>query len=150
MEEIVIRPSFKFIKAGYVIVALCLVGAVVAHLQFFPQGIPWLPAIAALLFIFPIERHMRRQFTKTIIAGDKLRYSTGAVSKSTRTIQLSKIQDVRVDQSLWQRISGIGDVSIETAGETSRLTLENIDGPQAVADEIIEAAQKGSATRDKV
>jgi hypothetical protein len=28
----------------------------------------------------------------------------------------------------------IGNLSIETAGETSRLVIENIDEPQAVAD----------------
>ena len=30
----------------------------------------------------------------------------------------------------------MGDLSIETAGETSRLTIRNIDGPQAVAERI--------------
>jgi uncharacterized membrane protein YdbT with pleckstrin-like domain len=75
------------------------------------------------------------------LAGDKLRYESGALSKTTRTIQVSKVQDVRVDQSLLQRLIGTGNLSIETAGETSRLTVENIDDPGAVADAITEASQ---------
>ena len=67
-------------------------------------------------------------------------------SRSTRNIQLSKIQDVRVDQSLTHRMLGIGNLSIETAGEASRLALRNVDSPQQLADEIMSRAQKGTAT----
>ena len=75
------------------------------------------------------------------MVGDKLRYETGMLSKATRTIQLSKVQDVTVRQSLGQRIAGVGDLSIETAGESSRLTFPNIDGPQVIADRIIETGR---------
>jgi hypothetical protein len=36
----------------------------------------------------------------------------------------------------------MGDISIETAGESSRLTMSGIDRPQVVADQILEAAHK--------
>jgi hypothetical protein len=36
---------------------------------------------------------------------------------------------------------GIGNISIETAGESSRLTLENIDEPRAVADRILDTSR---------
>ena len=76
------------------------------------------------------------------MVGDKLRYETGMLSKATRTIQLSKVQDVTVRQSVAQRMGGVGDLSIETAGETSRLTFPNIDGPQAIADKIIDESHR--------
>jgi uncharacterized membrane protein YdbT with pleckstrin-like domain len=56
------------------------------------------------------------------------------------------VQDVRVDQKMLQRLFDIGDISIETAGEASRLTLHNIDKPQTLADEIMNRAQKGAAS----
>ena len=77
------------------------------------------------------------------VSGDRLRYETGMAAKSTRTIQLSKLQDVRVDQGIWQRILSIGDLSLETSGETSRLTIRNIDNAQAVADELTNRSQAG-------
>ena len=77
---------------------------------------PWLPAVAALLLIWPLNRHARRQFIKVTIEGEKLRYETGWLAKSTRIIQLPKVQDVRVNQTVMQRIFGVGDVAIETAG----------------------------------
>ena len=37
-------------------------------------------AVPALLLIWPIRRHIARQFTKATIPGDKLRYEVGALS----------------------------------------------------------------------
>lgn len=141
MNEVLIRPTLKFIKLGYVAVLL-LIG-VAAWFGFFYQNpaMPWIPAVAALLDLWPITRHIRRQSTKLVVSGDKLRYEAGFLSKSTRTISLAKVQDVSVHQTLFQRMTGTGDLSIETAGESSRLTVRSIDGPQKVADEIHTASE---------
>jgi uncharacterized membrane protein YdbT with pleckstrin-like domain len=93
-----------------------------------------------LILLWPIKRHLRRQTVKLTLAGDKLRYETGLASKSTRIIQLPKVQDVRVIQSIMQRILNVGDVSIETAGENSRLVVENLDGPRQLAEQLTDAS----------
>jgi hypothetical protein len=46
-----------------------------------------------------------------------------------------------------QRMFKVGDISIETAGETSRLTIPDVDNPQSVADEILNRAQQGPVER---
>src|SRR5712692_3606992 len=145
VPDMVIRPSLKFIKAGYVLIIVLILLAVAVAASDSTSNLRYLPIAPALLLIWPVERHIRRQFTKITLEGDKLRYETGFTTKSTRTIQLSKVQDVTVVQSFRQRIFGIGDLSIETAGETSRLTIRDIDRPQAVADRIMEASQKGDS-----
>lgn len=145
MEELVVRPSTKFIKIGYLVVILLVIAAAIGQSQIeLPKGWPlWaMPVAVALLLLWPASRHWRRQFTKMTMVGDKLRYETGILSKATRTIQLSKVQDVTVRQSLGQRLAGVGDLSIETAGESSRLTFPNIDRPQAIADQIIDESHK--------
>jgi uncharacterized membrane protein YdbT with pleckstrin-like domain len=88
-------------------------------------------------------RALHRQMTTVTITGDRLRYETGIMTKSTRTIQLPKVQDVRVDQRLGQRFFRVGNLSIETAGEASRLTIPDVDNPQALADTILDHSQKG-------
>lgn len=149
MADRVIRPSMKQIKVGYLLAVLVVVAAVVIHAKYLEQQtpFPWLPAVSLLVLMLPIRRHIKRQAIKVTIDGDKLRYEAGLLSKTTRNIQLSKVQDVRVDQSIGQRILGVGDISIETSGETSRLTVDNIDGPQGVADEIIAASQEHGSTQ---
>lgn len=149
MADRVIRPSLKQIKAGYVLAVIVILAAVAAYAEYAdPDKYPrWLPAIAVIALLVPIRRHIRRQAVKVTITGDKLRYDLGLLGKTTRNIQLSKVQDVRVDQSLGQRLLGVGDISIETSGEASRLTLQNIDSPHAVADEIIAASQEHGKTQ---
>jgi uncharacterized membrane protein YdbT with pleckstrin-like domain len=145
MEDAVIRPTMKFIRLGYALVLLLIVACVVLFFTMTGpdsewRNRPWILAAPVLLLIWPIRRHIARQFTKATIAGDRLRYEVGAMRKSTRNISLPKVQDARVDQSVTQRMFGIGDLSIETAGESSRLTIRNVDRPQQVADEILAAS----------
>src|SRR6266536_2203048 len=128
MEEPVIRPTMKFIKIGYAANILLNLAAGKVQNQradALPPILPsWLiPGIFALLLVWPASRHLGQRFMKMTMQGDKLRYETGMLSKATRTIQLSKVQDVTVRQSLAQRMAGVGDLSIETAGESSRLTV---------------------------
>ena len=147
MADVVVRPTTKFIKAGYVAVLLLTVAAFLGYRQYMqgqedPMLRPWAPAVILVLLLWPFSRQMRRLASKLTISTDKLRYETGFLAKSTRTIQVSKIQDIRVDQTFGQRIFGVGSLSIETAGEASRLTIHHIDRAQAVADEIMERSQK--------
>ncbi|MGD0497752.1 MAG: PH domain-containing protein [Bryobacteraceae bacterium] len=147
MPDITVQPTAKFIKAGALLVAAAVVGHVILYVAREkaspPAWVIWLPA---LLMVLPAAYWVRRRFTKLVIAGDRLRYETGMASRSTRTIQLSKIQDVRVGQRISQRLFDVGDLAIETAGEASRLTLHNMDRPQALADEIMDRAQKGTGS----
>jgi uncharacterized membrane protein YdbT with pleckstrin-like domain len=146
VTDITIRPTAKFIKAGAVVAAVIFLGLEIAYFVYWSDQPRALLAVPPLVFLWPVVRAIRRNFTRTTIAGDRLRYELGTVAKSTRNIQLSKIQDVRVDQRLMQRVFGVGNLSIETAGESSRLTLFNVDDPQKLADEILGRAQHGTAT----
>jgi uncharacterized membrane protein YdbT with pleckstrin-like domain len=118
-------------------------GLEAAYFTYWSDQPRWLVALPPLILLWPGWRAVRRSFTKAVIVGERLRYESGVVSRSTRNVQIPKIQDVRVDQTLIQRMFGIGDLSIETAGETSRLTLQNVDSPQKLADEILDRAHHG-------
>jgi len=143
MTEMKIRPSAKLLMPLYVLaIALAIV------LEVYRQGLQpelvYLHAIPAFLLLWTIFRHLQLTLTTLTVSAGKLRYQSGFLSRSTRTMEIKKVQDVRVDQSLGQRILGVGDISIETAGESSRLTMVSIDRPQAVADKILEAAHQSA------
>jgi len=133
-----------------VIVLLVICAALFVHYkylvdQYQPQY-PYLPIASLFLLLWPIKRHFRRQTIKLTISGDKLRYETGLTSKSTRIIQLPKVQDVRVIQSLTQRMFDVGDMSIETAGESSRLVVDNLDAPRQLAEQLTDATAHPPST----
>jgi membrane protein YdbS with pleckstrin-like domain len=152
MAEMIIRPTMKFIYMGYLVVMVIVVASVVALERIsMPAGIPpairpWIPWLPALLLLWPLKRHFLNRLTKMTILDDKLRYERGLMSRTTRTILISRVQDVTVHQRIGQRIFGVGDVSVETAGEASRETICNIDRPQEIADHINEHSQKGPAS----
>jgi uncharacterized membrane protein YdbT with pleckstrin-like domain len=148
VPDLTIQPTMKFIKAGTLLVALVVLALEIGCVLSWNHavGSPLIMLAPPLFFIWPLSRVLRRRFTKTTITGDRLRFESGVTSKTTRNIQMSKIQDVRVDQSMWQRLFNVGDISIETAGESSRLTVHNVDNPQALADEILNRSQRAAIT----
>ena len=138
-----LRPSIKLIKLVYILSLVAAVAIAVYLLSIHDRddrlwALLLLPAIA---FVFAGIRHVRRRLTKLTILGDRLRYESGLFSKTTRTIELAKVQDVRVDQTFGQRMLNIGDLSLETAGETSRIVMQSIDRPQEAADHILELSR---------
>jgi len=94
--------------------------------------------IPLYLVITATSQMVRNRFTTMQISGDRLKYEAGMASKTARSIPLHKVQDVTVKQSFGQRVLGLGDLSIETAGETSRLTIEQIASPRVVAEQILD------------
>jgi uncharacterized membrane protein YdbT with pleckstrin-like domain len=138
---VVVRPSLRLVRPFYY---LSFVSAAVLYgfINNSEGRQHWPLIFPGLLLLWTLRQHIRQHFHVMTIGGGKLRYETGMLSKSTRTMDLAKIQDVRVNQSLWQRMFGTGTIAIETAGETGGLAMANIDQPQTVADYILEAAGK--------
>ena len=79
-----------------------------------------------------------------------LRYRHGFLVQTTRAMELRKIQDVRVERTLVQRMWGIGTLILESAGESSRLVVADIDNPQRAADAILQAGRQEGISKDHV
>jgi uncharacterized membrane protein YdbT with pleckstrin-like domain len=142
-RAMVIRPSLKFVKLSYVfslLLAVALGGYILAYPKPADQtGFDaryWGFLLPAVWMFFTFVQHMKKRLVKITIMDDRLRFERGFFSKSTETIDLEKIQEVRVNQTLWQRMVGIGDLMLETAGKSSGNGMESIDNPQGVADYI--------------
>jgi uncharacterized membrane protein YdbT with pleckstrin-like domain len=145
-----IRASTKFIKLGYVFCLAMAVGIAAFLKSTGPtdEHFWWVLVVPAFLMVILMMRHLKRRMIKLEILGDRVRYESGFFSKMTRTEQVIKLQDVRVDQTLGQRMMGIGDLSFETAGGASRIVMHSIDNPQAAADHIMELAKAQSLRPD--
>ncbi|MEO8096390.1 MAG: PH domain-containing protein [Acidobacteriota bacterium] len=141
------RASLKMVKLGYVL-CLLLGAGIAAYLLAGPKPENWMwavLAIPALLLVFAGIRHMQRRLAKLVVLSDRLRYESGLFAKTTRTMELSKIQDIRVDQTFGQRLLKIGDLSLAALGGASPIVILSIDRPQAVADHILELSRTRKA-----
>jgi membrane protein YdbS with pleckstrin-like domain len=143
-----IRPSVKFVMLGYagcVLLEIALAVIVYKYVTNQPENTMLAVTVIPLIFtLFVAVRHIQRRVTKITVLTDRLRYESGFFSKTTRTVELAKVQDVSVKQTLTQRMMNGGDISLETAGGSSRMVMSVIDRPQAAADHILELARAAS------
>ena len=145
-ELLEIRPTMKFILVGYAVTIVLLLGAL-AWWNANQRDPAYLGVVgvALLLLLWPANKHLHRQRIRCRLQGDQLKFEQGLISTSVKTLPVSRIQDVTVRRSVVQRMFGIGDLRIETAGQSSALEIDNIDNPQAVADRILSAAAPSQA-----
>jgi len=138
-----IRPTSKFVVFTYVVTVILGALACAAWYSKAAQVeyLYLILGLGALALFLAAKRHVRLQFTSLTYDGHSLKYQDGFFAKSTRMLNLTKIQDVRVDQGVMDRMLGIGTVTFETAGDSSRLVMENVDRPQDVAHRILSLAQ---------
>jgi membrane protein YdbS with pleckstrin-like domain len=141
-----LRPSLKFVKLSYVLCLLLAIGLGV--LMVMEKDNPdiqewgkWTFIVPAILAFFTLIRHIQKRMIKVTITNDRVREEIGLFSKSTRTIELVKIQEVTVQRTIWQRIFGLGDLSMQTAGSSSNIAIHSIDRPQRAADHILEMSR---------
>jgi len=142
--DVVLRPSIKLLQVAYALILILALAIATYWKKADPPPtveIWWPLALPGVLLLWVIVRHLERRTTKLSIAGDRLRYESGIFSKTSRTMEIHKVQDVRVDQTMGQRMMSVGNLSIETAGDASRITMENIDAPQRAAEKILDLAR---------
>lgn len=141
-----IRPSTKAVKIHYVLAILLAAAGYGLRYQYttkMPVAAEYaIYGAAALWLLSSIFRHLGLMFSSLASDGEKLIHEEGFLSKSTRSMNIAKVQDARVEQSVGDRLLGVGTLTLESAGETGRLTMTNIDQPQRVADHILLLARQ--------
>lgn len=79
---------------------------------------------------------IKRSTTRYNVTDDRIHIRTGIVSRREHSTQLSRIQNVNVTQSMFQRLLGIGDVDWDTAGteeSSSDFTFRGVADPSELA-----------------
>lgn len=75
-------------------------------------------------------RAIRAAADEFVVTDRRVIHKMGLVAHETRQCPLSKIQDVTVDQSVWGRLLGYGDLGIETASERGQILFPRIRDPE--------------------
>ena len=132
-----IRPTLKFIKLGYIAAAL---GAIllVALLALTPISM-WISVMfGLLLFLIPGYFHLRQRMVSYSLTDQCIEVDSGLISRTTRNVPLTRIQDVTVSASVMQRLLNFGDVVIDNASEDGgKVIIKNIDSPRQYADKLL-------------
>jgi uncharacterized membrane protein YdbT with pleckstrin-like domain len=134
----VIGPTLKFVKLGYVAAALgaFLLVVLLAVTHLLPI---WLAVVFGFaLFLIPAYFHLQQRLIKYSLKDDCIEVDSGLISRTTRNIPLTRIQDVTVTSGMLQRILNFGDVVIDNASEDGgKVVIKNIDSPRKYADRLL-------------
>lgn len=143
MKPLVIRSTAKVVMAWLFFSTLLLLA-----IAYFLYTRNWEPNSLLGLFAIPIGidvwvtfRLFQLQTRQIVLSEDMLRFESGFLGKSQRNLMLTKIEDVRVAQSVGQRLLGVGDLAVQATGDSAPLCLDNIDNARAVAERILTAAK---------
>jgi uncharacterized membrane protein YdbT with pleckstrin-like domain len=81
---------------------------------------------------------MQQRLITYSLRDDCIEVDSGLISRTTRNIPLSRIQDVTVTSGVWQRLLNFGDIVIDNASEDGgKVVIKNIDSPRVYADRLL-------------
>jgi uncharacterized membrane protein YdbT with pleckstrin-like domain len=140
------RPSWRALMSfyaggiGLAVVVLLILGLAAGE---------WTLAavIAALLVALTlVVGYLRRVSTKYLITNQRLRISRGVVRRHVQETRLERVQNVNYQQSVLDRVLGVGTVDFDTAGtDDSEFRFEWVDGPEEVVRAVDRAVEEARA-----
>ena len=139
-----ICPTLKFVYFGYAL-AVAAAFVLVALLTFFVPGfVPVIGVVVGVgLLLIPAYYHMRQKLIKYSLTDTTLEIDRGLISRTTQNVPLRRVQDVTVTATLFQRLLGYGDISIDNASEDGgKIVLDNVDSPRKYADQILKQMRR--------
>jgi uncharacterized membrane protein YdbT with pleckstrin-like domain len=115
------------------VMAVITIGGTAAAAAFLGVGVPFyaIAAVALVLFIWlTLAPYIVWRSTHYVLTDKQVLIRKGVFSREERGIPLSKVNDVRTNQSLFDRIIGSGTILIESAGEHGQSHLDRV--PDAI------------------
>ena len=92
-------------------------------------------ATAVGLVLTYVVGWIKRQTTRYLVTDRRIHIRTGIMSRNERTTHVDRVQNVNLNQSIVQRMLGIGDVDWDTAGTDASdadFTFRGVDDPSAL------------------
>lgn len=95
------------------------------------EWLPWLVYVVILL-AYPVPKLVWWLTSNFAVTSDRLIHREGFIAKRSMEIPLEAINDVRFDQSVFDRIVGAGTLVIQSASEQGRQVFDNVRDPEGV------------------
>jgi membrane protein YdbS with pleckstrin-like domain len=146
-DELTIRPSQVINYGAYLSAAVQM--AVCAAL-FAVLRARW-PALSLVILAIPLAAilglatltWLKTASTSYHFAKGRLTWRTGLLSRSAESLELYRVADVTMRQTLFQRLFGVGRIVLNTADANHReVVLEGVPGPDRFRDWLTDAVQQ--------
>ena len=95
-----------------------------------------------LLIVYPLRHLIKWLTSHFVVTSTRVIHRQGLVAKRSIEIPLDKINDIRFDQGVLDRIVGAGNLTIRSASEDGPTTFEDIRHPEEVQKTIYGAGER--------
>jgi uncharacterized membrane protein YdbT with pleckstrin-like domain len=140
------RPSWRALMSFYLSgIGLAVLVVVILGLLVGEWGLS-VAIAAALVVLTLLIGYLRRVSTKYLITTQRLRISRGIVRRHVQETRLERVQNVNYQQSVLDRMLGVGTVDFDTAGtDDSEFRFDWVDGPEKVVRAVDHAIEEARA-----
>jgi uncharacterized membrane protein YdbT with pleckstrin-like domain len=147
-EELVLdlRPHWIALVLPVAETVLIAVGVILA-LAYLPDSWPtwvrWgIVLVGLILFaILPGRLLLDWATSHFVVTSDRVIHRSGWFAKQSMEIPLENINDVRFNQTVFERVIGAGDLTLESAGEFGQQIFSDIRDPERVQKVIYETSE---------
>lgn len=146
MADRIFRPSMKPVWAAFFVTLVLFLAGEYGVYRYGSDWPRWIYFVPLVLLLPPVRMYWGRSLVSLRFHDGHLTLENGFFSRTRRTLDVAKIQDVTVRQTLGQRMMGMGDLVLESAGENGTMMMLDLDNPRTLADAII-AASRGGMSR---
>ena len=144
MEPFTVTPTKKLITVAAALEGVLMVALVVMYLLVLePESRKLWMVLAPFMLVGMVQAVViiKSQSTKLMVTAEQLTLEQGVAAKTRQMINLEKVQDVSVEQGLFERMLNIGTITIQSAGQGQGVRLARIDAPAEVANKLLEYAR---------
>jgi uncharacterized membrane protein YdbT with pleckstrin-like domain len=146
------RPHVKYLF-GVGFLALAAIIAGIAAAQLLNPGANdkngWITWASFVVPVLALLNFLRKWIVWSrdvlMLTSQRLITRKGLIAKSTMEIPLDRINNISCEQSVGERVTGSGDLVIESGGEQGRAVFSNISKPADVQREIYRQMERNQA-----
>ena len=144
-EDIVLdlHPHWWYFVKPVVVLALSIAGAVALR-DYDAARIAFL-ALIVLSVVWLVVVYAKWTTTNVVVTTDRLIHRVGVLGKQGKEIPLDRVNDIAVNQTLFERMIGAGDVTIESGGERGQQIFSDIPKPFLVQNVIYTERERAGA-----
>jgi uncharacterized membrane protein YdbT with pleckstrin-like domain len=147
-EELVLdlRPHWIALVLPLAEVVLIVAGVILA-LAYIPDSWPtwvrWGVVVVALVLFAAQPGRLLLDWATShfVVTSDRVIHRSGWFAKQSMDIPLENINDVRFDQTVFERVIGAGDLTLESAGEFGQQIFGDIRDPERVQKVVYETSE---------
>jgi uncharacterized membrane protein YdbT with pleckstrin-like domain len=97
----------------------------------------WVACVLVVPIPWALWRALVTRNTRYSLTDQRLKTTRGVFNRVTDDVELYRVKDTHFQQTLWQRLVGIGDVVLTTSDATTPIVvLASIRDPEAVREQV--------------